>query len=274
MFKWRIIVSDKLSSAENMAIDEAVMNGLIEGSSSPTIRFYDWIMPTASFGYNQFWEKEIDLELVQKYDYAYVRRPTGGRLVLHNEEVTYSVIVRAEEQFSGNVTQSYSEISRALKEGFLLMGIKVDLERGELTSRHQRQDSNPCFTSSSRYELKLNNQKIAGSAQVRKKGVILQHGSILLNRDQSGVADILPNLREDQRIRVRKFLSRKSTAINQNLTEKLSFLEAVNFLKNGFIRAWQKDQFVELEDFENAEKIEIKKLIQNKYSEDIWNKRK
>lgn len=274
MFKWRIIVSDKLSSAENMAIDEAVMNGVIEGSSLPTIRFYDWVQPTASFGYNQFWEKEIDLGLVLKNNYAYVRRPTGGRLVLHNEEVTYAVIVPAEEQFSGNVTQSYSEISRALKEGFLLMGINVDLEKGALSSQHQRKNSNPCFTSSSRYELKLNNKKIAGSAQVRKKGVILQHGSILLNQDQSGVADILPGFSEDQRIKVRKFLSRKSTAINQNLIEKLSFIEAVNFLKNGFIKAWQPDQFVELEDFENAEKMEIDKLIQNKYSRDIWNKRK
>jgi lipoyl(octanoyl) transferase len=274
MFKWRIVVSDKLSPAENMAIDEAVLNGLIEGSSSPTIRFYDWKKPTASFGYNQFWEKEIDLGLVLKNNYAYVRRPTGGRLVLHDEEITYAVIVPAEEQFSGNVTHSYSEISRALKAGFLLMGINVDLEKGELTSRHQRQNSNPCFTSSSRYELKLNNKKIAGSAQVRKKGVILQHGSILLNRDQSGVADILPALSEAQRIKVRKFLSRKTTAINMNLTDKLSFMEAAKFFKKGFLKAWQKDQFVELEDFEKAEKMEIEKLIQSKYSRDIWNKRK
>jgi lipoyl(octanoyl) transferase len=274
MLKWRIVVSDKLSSAGNMAVDEAILNGVIAGTSPPTIRFYDWLLPTASYGYNQSWEKEIDLDLVKKNNFDYVRRPTGGRLVLHFDEVTYAVIAPAEDQLSGNVIQSYSEISRALKGGFMLMGLEVDLERGELSAQHQRENLNPCFTSSSRYELKFKGKKIAGSAQVRKKNTILQHGSILLNHDQSKVADILPGLDSEQRKRVGKFLTRKSTAINRILPQKLSFLQAAEYLKNGFKTAWDTDQFNEKDVFMAHEINEVEQLISEKYSSDLWNKRK
>jgi len=274
MFKWRIIISGKLPPAENMAIDEAVMLGIIKGNSLPTIRFYDWNKPTASFGYNQVLDDEIDLDLLKKNGFGYIRRPTGGRLVLHNEEVTYSVIAPAENQLSGNVTQSYSEISTALKEGFELMGISIDLEKGELSSQHQRESSNPCFASSSRYELKYNNKKIVGSAQVRKQSVILQHGSILLNHDQSDIASILPGLNEDQRKRVSKFLSRKTIAINNIVDCEISFHQAIQYLKSGFRLAWENDEFIDNNDFSVQEKKMIDKLISSKYSSDIWNKRK
>jgi lipoate-protein ligase A len=274
MFNWRVIVSDKLSAAENMAIDEAVFNGVMNGTSPPTIRFYDWQKPTASFGYNQVWEKEIDPDLLQEFDFDLVRRPTGGRLVLHYDEVTYAVIAPAVGKLSGNVTQSYSEISRALKEGFSHMGMDVDLEKGDLSAEHQRQEKNPCFTSSSRYELKYKNKKIVGSAQVRKKDVILQHGSILLNHDQSKVADILPGLVPEQRERVRKYLSRKSTSINRNLSEPIDFYHATEHFKIGFETAWEADHFSYLEDFGKSEKKEIRRLILEKYSTADWNKRK
>ncbi len=274
MIEWRVVVSGKLSAAENMAIDEAVFNGIIAGTSVPTIRFYDWIKPTASYGYNQVWDKEVDPVLLEKYDFDYVRRPTGGRLVLHNEEITYAVIARAEEQLAGNVIQSYSEISRALREGFQQMGLEVDLEKGELSSQHQRQEKNPCFTSSSRYELKMKNKKISGSAQVRKKNVILQHGSILLDRDQSVVADILPGLGDEQRIRVKNFLKRKSTTINENLREKMHFTRGAEHFINGFKIAWDADKFSYYDDFEEHEKKEIERLKSTKYSSEDWNKRK
>lgn len=274
MFNWRVIVSDKLSAAENMAIDEALFNGVMDQTSPPTIRFYDWLKPTASFGYNQAWKKEIDPDQLQKFDFDLVRRPTGGRLVLHYDEVTYAVVAPAAGKLAGNVIQSYSEISRALKEGFMRMGMDVDLEKGDLSVEHQRQEKNPCFTSSSRYELKFKNKKIVGSAQVRRKDVILQHGSILLHHDQSKVADILPGLVSEQRDRVRKYLSGKSTSINRNLPEPIDFYLAVEYFKAGFETAWTDDHFSYFKDFEKTEKKEIQRLILEKYSSDDWNKRK
>jgi len=274
MFKWRIIVSDKLAPAENMAVDEAIMNGVINNSSPPTIRFYDWIKPTASFGYNQNISKEIDLERIDKFGFDYIRRPTGGRLVLHNNEVTYAVIAPTENQLSGNVTQSYSEISKALKEGFSLMGVEVDLEKGELSVQHQRENVNPCFSSSSRYELKYNNKKIVGSAQVRRKNVILQHGSILLDSDQSRVADILPDLDDGDRERVRNFLSRKTIFINKIRNDRLSYSQAVDCLIKGVEQAWSSDEYYHVKEFEPEEKNMVNDLISTKYSTDNWNKRK
>ena len=111
--KWRILINHKKSAAENMAIDEAIMMGNISGQSLPTIRFYDWNLPTVSFGFNQQIKKEIDLDLTKENGFDFVRRPTGGRAVLHIEEVTYAVISPLEDKLSGNITDSYSRVACA-----------------------------------------------------------------------------------------------------------------------------------------------------------------
>ena len=90
---WRFIDSGNCSPAFNMALDEALLEWHSEGKIPPTIRFYGWNPPTLSIGYFQKVEKEIDMEAVKKYGLGFVRRPTGGRGVLHDQELTYSVIV-------------------------------------------------------------------------------------------------------------------------------------------------------------------------------------
>ena len=115
--KWRFLIDGKLSPAENMALDEAIFECVQDGRSLPTIRFYNWEPSTVSCGYNQEVAKEVDFAELKKHDYGFVRRPTGGRLVLHNNEVTYAVISPFEGRLSGNVTESYSEISKALAKG-------------------------------------------------------------------------------------------------------------------------------------------------------------
>lgn len=272
--KWRILVSGKLAPAENMAIDEAIFTGVQQGCSLPTIRFYDWQPSSVSCGYNQNIFQEVDFTALEKYGFGFVRRPTGGRLVLHDEEVTYSVIGPAAERLAGNVTQSYSEISKALAEGLTLMGIDVDLEKGDLSSKHQRQAANPCFTSSSRYELKYKRKKIVGSAQVRKADCILQHGSILLNFGQNKLADILPDLTADQKKRMADFLGRKTVGINQILETKISYSEAVDFLIEGFKKKWDRDNFVTYSNMEIEEVKLIEKLRKGKYLTEDWNLRK
>ena len=155
---WRILNSGKKSPAENMAIDEAILEAVITGKSLPTIRFYDWNPSTASCGYNQKVDDEVDFSALEKFGFGFVRRPTGGRLVLHDQEITYSVIAPIEGKFAGSVTQAYSVISLALAEGLREMGVDVELEKGSLDSKHQRQAANPCFSSSSKYELKCQNK--------------------------------------------------------------------------------------------------------------------
>ncbi|MEA1972687.1 MAG: octanoyltransferase, partial [Candidatus Cloacimonadota bacterium] len=222
--EWRVIVhQNRLSPAENMAIDEAILLGNIAGTSTPTIRFYEWEPATASIGYNQSAKKEVDFDLLHKYNYGFVRRPTGGRLVLHNDEITYAVISKTVERLAGNITKSYSEISKALAAGLQKIGVDVAFEKGVLSSAHQREANNPCFTSASKYELKYKKKKIVGSAQVRKEDCLLQHGSILLDYSQNIVADIIPNLDSDKREKLKRYLGKKTICINEILKNEINF---------------------------------------------------
>ncbi len=272
--KWRFIISGKLSSSENMAIDEAIFKCVQDGRSVPTIRFYDWEPSTVSCGYNQEVAKEVDFAALKRYGFGFVRRPTGGRLVLHDNEITYAVISPAVGRLSGNVTESYSEISKALAKGFELMDIDVDFEKGNLSSEHQRQAANPCFTSSSRYELNYQRKKIVGSAQVRKNNCLLQHGSILLNHNQSKLAQILPDLSVDQKERLVNYLSRKTIAINEILSVPKSYDEAIQLLMTGFEEKWTMDEFVIHKNLEPYELEIAEQLRLSKYLTDEWNQRK
>jgi len=272
--RWRIVKSGKLSPAENMAIDEAVMLGVIAGKSEPTIRFYDWNPPTLSFGYHQKFKDEIDEREAEKFGFGFIRRPTGGRLVLHNNEVTYSVISPLKERLAGNITETYSQISLALAKGMHLIGIEVEFEKGNLSSHYQREAANPCFTSSSRFELSYGRKKIVGSAQTRKENVLLQHGSILLNFNQKQVAYILPNLSSQQKERLADYLARKTISINEILSEKISYNDAVESFIKGFLESWSEDEFYLSEDFSDEEKEKAVNLIHLKYGTIEWNKRK
>lgn len=272
--KWRIINSARTSPAQNMAIDEAIFNEVMAGRSKPTIRFYDWAPPTLSFGYNQKIANEIDQERLQKYKFGHVRRPTGGRMVLHYEEVTYSVIAPLQNHLSGSILETYSQISRALLAGLKNMGIDAEFEKKGLSSQHQREPANPCFTSSSRFELNYQRRKIVGSAQVRKNNTLLQHGSILLNHDQSLVAQFIPNLTEKQRERFAKLLAQKTISINQILEKPISYNDAVQHLVAGFQREWENDIFT-VSNFLSKNELELSiELERTKYGSTDWNKRK
>ena len=267
--KWRIIISGKKSPSENMAIDEAIFLGNIEETSPPTIRFYDWNPPTASFGYNQKIKKELDLDLLEKKGYAFIKRPTGGRLVLHKDEITYAVIAPAQERLKGSITDSYSEISKPLALGLQNLGVNVEFEKAKLSSFSQKQPFNPFFTSSSRYELKYKNKKIVGSAQYRKNNCILQHGSILLNHNQSEVAYLLPNISKEQREKLSNYLSKKTACINHVSDKKYSCKNAVFSIINAF-KQCGNDELLKEDSLNDTELIRIKEL-NRKFSSKKWN---
>ena len=272
--KWRILKSGKLNPAENMAIDEAILNGIIQGRPVPTIRFYGWEPATVSCGYHQSAEKEVDFAALKEFGFGFVRRPTGGRLVLHNEEVTYSVIAPTSGKFSGNVYEIYAEISKVLASGFSMLGIEVDFEKGEFPSKEQRQVSNPCFSSSSRFELSYKRKKIVGSAQLRKEKAFLQHGSILLNHNQSKIAFILPNLKKEKKEKLALTLCKKTISINEIVSPKISFSQACDIFEQAFKKSWPCNEFCNIASLEEFEKSNVTHLVNNKYASNKWNKRK
>lgn len=169
-----------------MALDEALLEGLVSGASVPTLRFYGWDPPAVSLGHSQRIE-DVDLAACDRLGVDVVRRPTGGRGVLHVAELTYSVTSPAGQE---SVAESYCRISRAIARAIGRLGAQVSLQPG---SREAPRSARPadCFALSTAADLVAAGRKIVGSAQVRRRGYLLQHGSIKLEPARIRISDVL-----------------------------------------------------------------------------------
>ncbi|MBW6515503.1 MAG: lipoate--protein ligase family protein [Candidatus Cloacimonetes bacterium] len=271
--EWRVLVSGKMSPYMNMALDEAIYLSIIKRESLPTLRFYDWEPASFSCGFNQNIDLELDFERLKTSQYGFVRRPTGGRMVLHEEEVTYAVISPLEGAMAGSISDTYFRIGKALLTGLKIMNVEAELSKGELSQHEQRQPANPCFTSSSRFELTYKRKKLVGSAQTRNNTAFLQHGSILKTYNQKKVADFIPNINEDERLRIASLLERRTISLQMILERDLTFNEVVNNLISGFKEAWPEDTFYLHETPTLVEKNTAEQLMHKKYATDQWNKK-
>ncbi|MCR8928368.1 lipoate--protein ligase family protein [Priestia megaterium] len=271
--KWRFIDSNNRSPYYNMALDEALLEWHSKGEIPPTIRFYGWNPPTLSIGYFQKAEKEINFDKVKELGLGFVRRPTGGRGVLHDEELTYSVIVSEEyPNMPKTVTEAYRVISEGLLEGFRSLGLEAyfAIPRSEEEKNSLKNPrSSVCFDAPSWYELVVEGRKIAGSAQTRQKGVILQHGSILLEIDEDKLFSVFnyPNDRVKERMQ-RAFRS-KAVAINAIAGRKISIEEAKEAFYKGFASALDID--LEPYTLSKEEEAYVEELARTKYGSDEWN---
>ncbi len=175
----RVLVHGRAPAAWNMAVDEALLGAPHGGW---TLRFYAWKRPTVSLGYAQPFDYGVDVALAQRFGMALVRRPTGGRAVLHAGELTYSITAPAETgALAGGVSASYRCIAAGLQAGLGLLGAEPDVERsGTARLPAHPVHKGPCFSARTRYELSVGGRKLVGSAQRRRDGRLLQHGSILL----------------------------------------------------------------------------------------------
>lgn len=273
---WRFIDSGACSPAYNMALDEALLTWHSEGRIPPTIRFYGWDPATLSVGYFQKVEKEIHLDKVREYGLGFVRRPTGGRAVLHDQELTYSVIVSEEHpDMPATVTEAYRVISQGILEGFTDVGLEayfsIPRTEEELSSL-KKPRSAVCFDAPSWYELVVEGRKVAGSAQTRQKGVILQHGSIILDIDEDKLFDLFKYPSERVRERMQRNFRNKAVAINALRSEPLTMEEA----KQAFRKGFEKGLNITLEPYtlSKEEDEEVRQIARNRYEQDEWNFRK
>jgi len=177
---WRLFIDSPASGAENMARDHALMERAA-ASGEWMLRVYAWRAPTVSLGRNQTARGLYDLERIRARGIGVVRRPTGGRAILHDREITYSVTAPTEA--AGDLHASYERINRLLVHA--LRGLGVDARIAAPTSRAASPGLAPCFDEPAAGELTVNGRKLAGSAQWRAGGALLQHGSILIADDQS-----------------------------------------------------------------------------------------
>src|ERR1700682_806229 len=176
---WRLLLDPPASGAWNMAVDEVLLDGVANGNAPPTLRFYGWAPPCLSLGYFQAFEV-VDVAGCQSLGVDVVRRPTGGRAILHDRELTYSVALPLRLLGDdGGVLPSYHRLSLALERGLRRLGAPVVL--APETAAQTGPDHGPvCFDRPSAHEILLDGRKLVGSAQVRRATAILQHGSILI----------------------------------------------------------------------------------------------
>jgi lipoate-protein ligase A len=183
---WRFVDTGACDAASNMALDEALLVLHEAGTTPPTLRVYGWCQPTLSLGYAQPVQQEVDLAACQAQGVAVIRRPTGGRAVLHDQEVTYSVVMPLIlADGPQTITAHYHRIGMALAAALQALGLPVQLARPQVRSTPTRALVSPaCFAALSRYELSVAGKKMVGSAQKRAQRALLQHGSIPLWMDR------------------------------------------------------------------------------------------
>ncbi|RTE10356.1 lipoate--protein ligase family protein [Paenibacillus whitsoniae] len=279
MNKWRFIHTGDRSPAENMALDEAMLTAHSEGLAPPTVRFYGWNPPTLSIGYFQK-AAEVDQEAVAGEGIGFVRRPTGGRAVLHDKELTYSIIVA--EDYPGiprQVTEAYRVLSEGLLRGFRELGLQaemVQLASEEEKEKYASAGSAACFDSPSWYELVVEGRKVAGSAQVRQKGVVLQHGSILLDMDTDQLFRLLRFANEKVAERMKASFVKKAVAINDLLRSQAKPEVTLRDVEDAFRREIAAGLGVELEEAPlTPYEVELtEQLVREKYGTAEWNLRR
>jgi len=182
---WRVLVTPPATGAENMALDEALMDRARQ-TGEWVLRVYSWGAPTISLGRNQSARGRYDLDRIHDLGLDVVRRPTGGRAILHDREITYSVTAPVGN--AGDLRESYDRINRLLLLALHSIGVAATVATP--TTRAAMPGMAPCFDEPASGELTLEGRKLAGSAQWRCDDALLQHGSILVADDQTLLASL------------------------------------------------------------------------------------
>jgi len=223
-----------------MALDVELARQAAEGGNGSTVRVYGWNPPAISLGWNQSWD-EIRMDKVEAAGIDVVRRPTGGRGILHENELTYSVIMHAD---GANIPSVYNRISLALVEGLRMLGVDALLERSQphFPTLYRKAESAACFVSSARNEITVGGKKLVGSAQRRFAAaaggeVVLQHGSILLGPEHKRLVEFLV-LTSEQRQYLSEQLSLRTTDLREDLRAVVPFEDVAMAVRRGFERVW------------------------------------
>ncbi len=270
--RWRFLNTCFGNAFFNMAVDEAVVHAIERGIARPTIRVFGWDPPAVSLGYAQRVGRELDLDLCHKMGVDVVRRPSGGRAVLHWNELTYSVLCRANDPLlAGNIQESYRKISTCLVAGLQRLGVDAQLEtrRSAAPSPRTKGVTSPCFSSTAQHEITLLGRKLAGSAQRRIGPMLLQHGSLLIGPQHKQIVDLMPSNHEKLRARFRKELNQQTICLEEGLGQPVSFKSVAEALHVGF----RETLDIEIEEMTLSadEEAGVQQLVQEKYGTDAWN---
>ena len=272
---WRLIVEEApRSGAANMAVDQAIAEACAAGASLPTVRFYRWKPAAVSLGRLQP-ISDIDEARTAALGYEIVRRPTGGRAILHTDEFTYSVAAAMSHPLMrGGVMDAYLRISNALLIGLHQLGAPADKAPGDV--RVGADVSAVCFEVPSAYEITVGSRKLMGSAQSRRAGYVLQHGSLPLVGDITRLIDVLA-LPAEQAVTLRHELVTRACTLAQALgvddaSDRVTFGRVTVVMQRGFEEMLHMN--FQPDGLTPAEVRRAAELIRTQFGSDTWNRQR
>jgi lipoate-protein ligase A len=264
---WRLIMTPPAAGAWNMAVDEALLESVGLEMSAPILRLYAWRPACLSLGYSQSIQ-DIDHVALSRNGWDLVRRPTGGKAILHTDEITYSVIAPGDEpRLVGGVLESYQRLSQALL--VALLDLHIPASSAPLKVTQKRTPEGPvCFEVPSKYEITVNGRKLIGSAQARRKAGVLQHGSLPLHGDLGRILKGLKFETESQRQAAEDRLQARAITLEQTANRRLKWDEVAA----AFIRAFRYALNLSFEAIKPTqdELLRAQELVNRKYAHSDW----
>lgn len=270
MENWRLIRSLFQNGPVNMAIDEALLLSTLKNQTAPVLRLYGWDPACLSLGYAQS-TSDIDKAALLKKGWDFVRRPTGGKAILHVDELTYSICAPIDSPaVKGSLLESYRRLSTGLLSTLQILGLeaKADKEYGAMTSSENRP---VCFEVPSNYEITASGKKLIGSAQSRKSGGVLQHGTLPLYGDIARIAEVLNYPDEISRAEARQRVYLHAVTLEEVIGRHVSWDEAADACVSGFEKALEI-RLVD-SDLSQEERIMAQDLLSSKYGTPEWNEK-
>lgn len=269
MPEWRLLVTPAQRGAWNMAVDEAILEHIGRRESPATLRLFAWEPACLSLGQAQPYA-DVDEQRLAARGWDVVRRPTGGRAILHTDELTYSVIASADEPaVAGTLLESYNRLAAGLLHAVRSLGLAADLKTGP---REAVDRSNPvCFEAPSAYEITVAGRKLIGSAQARRKDGVLQHGSLPLCGDLTRITEALVFDDPARRKTAGERLLRRAVTAEMVLGHVVTWNEAARAFREGFEHELGLE-FKE-EGLSSTEAARAEELVSEKYAHPSWTAR-
>jgi lipoate-protein ligase A len=266
---WRLLITEAARGAWNMAVDEAILKHVGHGTAPPTLRLYAWEPACLSLGYAQPFA-DVDVTRLNERGWEVVRRPTGGRAILHTDELTYSVVAPLEEQtVTGSVLESYGRLAGALLDAVRSLGLSAEMKG--IMPRDQTSGNPVCFERPSSYEITAQGKKLIGSAQARRREGVLQHGSLPLTGDLARIAEVLVFEDEAARSAAGRRLLARATTLQSVLGHSVSWEETAQALSRAFES--KLGLCLERHSLSSSERHQAEELMREKYDHPQWTER-
>jgi len=246
---FRVLKTGFDSAYFNMGLDEAILGSVAEGLSAPTLRLYGWNPSAISIGYFQGVGEELDVDACGRQGVDIVRRITGGGAVFHQSELTYSIAIPEGHPLAPkSILDSYATICQGITAGL-----------GELRIQAEFAPIN---------DIVSGGKKISGNAQTRKRGCLLQHGTVIIRVDVDKMFSLLKVPKEKALGKLIEDVKARVTSVSEILHSEISFDDVADAILKGFVKA------LEMDPSETAptalELDEARRLAREKFSTPAW----